>query len=102
MSSQELHRVEVLARVKNRNLKLKDAAALLRLSHRQVKRLWKRYRKGGGKALQRGNAEVPASGIGAGAQEIFRRDRGAVWTDAGVGKRERFEQDRVDDGKDGG
>ena len=55
MSSQELHRVEVLARVKNRNLKLKDAAALLRLSHRQVKRLWKRYRKGGAKALQHGN-----------------------------------------------
>ncbi len=42
MSRQELHRVEVLARVKNRNLKLKDAAALLRLSQRQVKRLWKR------------------------------------------------------------
>ena len=56
MSSQELHRVEVLARVKNRNLKLKDAAALLRLSHRQVKRLWKRYRKGGAKALQHGSA----------------------------------------------
>lgn len=56
MSSLELRRVEVLARVKSKQLKLKDAAALLSVSYRQAKRLWKRYRQGGAKALKHGNA----------------------------------------------
>ena len=56
MSSRELRRVEVLARVKSKQLKLKDAAALLSVSYRQAKRLWKGYRQGGAKALKHGNA----------------------------------------------
>jgi transposase len=56
MSSPELRRVEVLARVKSKQLKLKDAAALLGVSYRQAKRLWRRYRRGGAKALKHGNA----------------------------------------------
>ncbi len=56
MSSSELRRVEVLARVKSKQLTLKDAAALLGVSYRQAKRLWKRYRGGGAKALKHGNA----------------------------------------------
>ena len=55
MSSHELHRVEVLSRVKSKQLKLKDAAAL-GVCYRQAKRLWKRYRSGGAKALKHGNA----------------------------------------------
>lgn len=56
MSSAELRRVEVLARVKSKQLKLKDAAELLGVCYRQAKRLWKRYREGGAKALKHGNA----------------------------------------------
>jgi transposase len=46
----------VLARVKAEELRLRDAAELMRLSYRQAKRLWKRYRAGGGAALKHGNA----------------------------------------------
>jgi transposase len=56
MSTRELERVEVLGRVSSRELKLKDAAAMLQLSYRQVKRLWRRYRKEGRSGLQHGNA----------------------------------------------
>ena len=47
MSTFELRRVEVLARVKSKQLKVKDAAELLGVCYRQAKRLWKRYRSGG-------------------------------------------------------
>jgi len=43
MSKEELRRVEVLARVRSKQLRLVDAARLLRVSYRQAKRLWKRY-----------------------------------------------------------
>ena len=43
MSKRELGRVEVLGRVRSQELRLVDAAALLRLSYRQTKRLWRRY-----------------------------------------------------------
>lgn len=55
MSTRELERVEVMGRVSSRELKLKDAAALLQLSYRQVKRLWRRYREVGRSGLQHGN-----------------------------------------------
>jgi transposase len=45
MSKRELARVGVLARVKSRDLRVVDAAVLMRLSYRQTKRLWKRYRE---------------------------------------------------------
>lgn len=56
MSAQELRRVAVLGRVKAGTLSLQSAAALMGVSYRQVKRLWRRYRSGGGKALKHGNA----------------------------------------------
>src|ERR1700724_966590 len=56
MSRGELERVEVMGRVAKEELKLTDAAAMLQLSYRQVKRLWGRYRRKGSKGLQHGNA----------------------------------------------
>jgi transposase len=45
MSKRELARVGVLARVKSGELRVVDSARLMRLSYRQAKRLWKRYRE---------------------------------------------------------
>jgi len=56
MSEQELRRAEVLSRVKAGEWKVVDAAELMRLSYRQAKRLWERYREEGAKGLQHGNA----------------------------------------------
>src|SRR6202042_2207559 len=61
MSSHELERVGVMGRVDSGALQLKDAAAMLELSYRQVKRLWRRYRQVGGKGLQHGNAGRPSN-----------------------------------------
>src|SRR2546430_1260724 len=44
-----------MGRVKAGSLRLKEAAELLGLSYRQIKRVWARYRGGGAKALQHGN-----------------------------------------------
>jgi transposase len=55
MSTCELERVVVMGRVAAKELKLTDAAAMLDLGYRQVKRLWKRYRRIGRKGLQHGN-----------------------------------------------
>jgi len=52
MSQRELRRVEVLARVKSKELKVVDAASLVGVSYRQGKRLWKRYREEGAKGLK--------------------------------------------------
>jgi Helix-turn-helix domain len=54
MSSRELERVEVMGRVASGELKLSDAAVMLQLSYRQVKRLWCRYRQEGRKGLKYG------------------------------------------------
>jgi transposase len=56
LSKRELQRAEVLARVKAGELRLRDAGELMRLSYRQAKRLWKRYRAGGAARLKHGNA----------------------------------------------
>jgi transposase len=56
MSKRELGEVEVLARVKSRDLRVVDAAALLRLSYRQAKRLWKRYREEGAAGMKHRSA----------------------------------------------
>ena len=56
MSKRELGRVEVLARVRSRELRVLDAAVLLRLSYRQGKRLWKRYREEGAAGLKHRSA----------------------------------------------
>jgi len=55
MSTRELERVEVMGRIAHKQLKLGDAAAMLDLSYRQVKRLWRRYQRKGRKGLQHGN-----------------------------------------------
>lgn len=56
MSEQELRRVEVLSRVKARELKVVDAAKLMGLCYRQGKRLWRRYRDKGAQGLQHAGA----------------------------------------------
>lgn len=56
MSKRELQRAGMLARVKARDLRVKDAAELMRVSYRQAKRLWKRYQAGGAASLKHGNA----------------------------------------------
>ncbi len=56
MSKRELGRVEVLARVKSRQLRQVDAALLMGVSYRQGKRLWKRYREEGAAGLKHRSA----------------------------------------------
>ncbi len=60
MSARELRRAEVFGRVASHTLRLVDAAEVLALSYRQVKRLWRRYRQHGAPALQHGNAGRPS------------------------------------------
>jgi transposase len=47
MSKRELNRLEVMQRLKDKRLTQKEAARLLGLSTRQVKRLWRAYREKG-------------------------------------------------------
>jgi len=56
LSKRELGRVEVLARVRSRQPRVVDASRLLRVSDRQAKRLWKRYREEGAAGLQHQSA----------------------------------------------
>jgi len=56
MSKRELRRVGVLARVASEELKLVDAARILSLSYRQVKRIWRRYEAEGAKGLKHRSA----------------------------------------------
>jgi transposase len=56
MSSKELRRAGILARVKSGELKLVNAAVMMGLSYRQSKRLAKRYREEGAKGLKHGSA----------------------------------------------
>ncbi len=56
MSQRELGRVEVLARVKSKGLRLVDAGVLMRLGYRQTKRLWKRYQEEGAAGLKHRSA----------------------------------------------
>jgi len=56
MSKKELERGEVFGRVKSQALRLGDAAEILRMSYRQTKRMWRRYRERGAEGLKHGNA----------------------------------------------
>ena len=60
MSKGELRRVEVLARVRSKQLRIVDASRLLEVSYRQAKRLWKRYREEGAAGLKHGSAGRPS------------------------------------------
>jgi transposase len=51
MSTKELTRLEVMQRLKEKRLTQKEAANLLGLSTRQVKRLWRRYKQGAAQGL---------------------------------------------------
>ena len=57
MSKRELERVEVLARVRSKQLRLVDAGRLMHVCYRQAKRLWKRYREEGAAGLKHRSAE---------------------------------------------
>lgn len=61
MSEREFRRAEILGRVITLDLPLRDAAALLRVSYRQAKRLAKRFRAGGRKGLLHGNLGRPSN-----------------------------------------
>jgi transposase len=61
MSEREVRRAGVFQRVKNKDLKLVEAAEVLGLSYRQAKRQYGRYREGGSKALVHGNAGKPSN-----------------------------------------
>ena len=50
-STRDLERVEVMGRVAQEGLKLVDAAAMLQLSYRKVKRMWRRYQQMGGQGM---------------------------------------------------
>src|SRR6201997_3960662 len=60
MSKRELGRVEALARVRSKQLRLVDAARLLRVCYRQAKRLWRRYREEGAAGLKHRSAGRPS------------------------------------------
>ena len=51
MSAKEISRLEVMQRLEAKRLAQKEAAQLLGMSVRQVKRLWRTYRKEGAKGL---------------------------------------------------
>jgi transposase len=61
MSKNELGRVEVLARVKSKQLRVVDAGLLLRVSYRQAKRLWKLYQEEGAAGLKHRSAGRPSN-----------------------------------------
>ena len=61
MSEREFRRAEILGRVIKLDLKLMDAAELLRVSCRQAKRLLKRLRERGRKGLRHGNLGRPSN-----------------------------------------
>ena len=45
MSTKEITRLEVMQRLKDKRLTQKEAAAMLGMSIRQVKRLWRAYQR---------------------------------------------------------
>ena len=61
MNVRELKRQEVLSRLKRKEITLKDAAALMEVSYRQAKRVWRRFRKSGAKGLVHAGVGHPSS-----------------------------------------
>jgi hypothetical protein len=60
-STRELERVEVMGRVAQEGLKLVDAAAMLQLSYRQVKRMWRRDHQVGRQGMKRAHVGRPSN-----------------------------------------
>jgi transposase len=88
MSARELKRVAVLGRVKAGTLSLGSAAALMAVSYRQAKRLSRRYRTGGAKALKHRSAGRPSNRARAGS--LRRRVLALIRQKYGGGIDERF------------
>ena len=88
MSQRELGRAEVLGRVKRRELRVVDAALLMRVGYRQAKRLWKRYREEGAAGLKHRSAGRRSNR--AYAQEFRERVLGLVREKYGGPVGERF------------
>jgi len=61
MSTKELTRLEVMQRLKDKRLIQKEAAKLLGLSIRQIKRLWQKYQKQDAKGLISKRRGVPSN-----------------------------------------
>src|SRR5262250_3009719 len=61
MSKEELRKVEVLARVRSKHLRIVDASKLLQVSYRQAKRLWRRYREEGAAGLKHRSVGRPSN-----------------------------------------
>jgi len=61
MSKRELRRVEVLARVRSKQLRIADAGRLMEVSYRQAKRLWKLYQEEGAAGLKHRSAGRPSN-----------------------------------------
>jgi len=51
MSKKELSKLEVMQKMSEKRISQKEAASILNLSERQIKRLWKAYRKDGAKGI---------------------------------------------------
>lgn len=61
MSKRELSRLEVMQRLKDKRLTQKEAAQLLKLSVRQVKRLWRAYKEKGAPGLVSARRSKPSN-----------------------------------------
>lgn len=61
MSKQEITRLEAMQRVKEKRLTQKEAAGMLKLSVRQVKRLYRAYKSKGAKGLISGRRGKPSN-----------------------------------------
>lgn len=70
MSEREVRRAAVLGRVKAGEVSQKEAAKILRLSYRQVKRLYRRYQAEGPSGVVHGNAGRRSNHA---KSEVFRR-----------------------------
>ncbi len=60
-STRDLERVEVMGRVAQEGLRLADAAAMLQLSYRKVKRMWRRYQQVGRQGMKHAHAGRPSN-----------------------------------------
>ena len=88
MSTNELKRAGVLARVAAETLTLGSAAALMGVSYRQAKRLYRRYHKGGAAGLRHRGAGLPSNR--ALAATVRKRALALVREKYGGGVAERF------------
>jgi len=88
MSNQEITRLEVMQRLKDKRLLQKEAAQLLGISLRQVKRLWRAYRKEGAKGLVSVRRGKPSNhrldAVNAAALDLIQRSGMKILADPGA------------------